>query len=701
MAIHCPQKSKDKKNTSNRDASVNMIKKEEPKDEHNILKIKKLSNDAKIPQTQSAGAIGLDLYANQTQVIPAGQRKLVPSGVAMEIPEGHYGRVAPRSSLSLKNIDIGAGVIDPDYRGEVKALVINNSNEDLQINKHDRVAQVILEQAIVPKIQEVKQLSGTARNDKGFGSTNVAQRANGNELLAFNGVIKNTTLRILVDSGSSCNLIREKVTNKLKLMTKPIQEPYEVNLADGSPYSVKRQAAHVPVKYNGITERITLDLLPLEGHDIIFGKPWLNEHNPHIDWRKNELTIEIQGQKITMKGTTSTPMTASRVEQVSAIQFKRLIKKCERAFIVTIRSVEHAKEILHDDQKLQKLIQEFQDVFPDDLTKLPPHRNVDHRIELVPGAEPPHKRIYQLSQVELEVLKNTIRELLEKGYIRPSKSPYGAPILFVQKKDGTLRLCIDYRALNKLTIKNRYPLPRIDEMLDRVTGAKVFSKFDLASGYYQIRIADEDIPKTAFNTRYGHYEFLVMPFGLTNAPATFQTLMNDIFRDKLDQYVLVYLDDILIYSKDKAEHLTHLEQVCQVLREHKLYCKPKKCEFFKDAVEYLGHVISNKGIQVDPRKVQDVKEWPAAKNVSELRSFLGLASYYRRFVEGFAKIASPLTNLLHKDVPYIWTPECQVAMDKLKTLVSSAPILRTADPDLKFTVTTDASDFAVGAVLSQ
>ena len=165
--------------------------------------------------------------------------------------------------------------------------------------------------------------------------------------------------------------------------------------------------------------------------------------------------------------------------------------------------------------------------------------------------------------------------------------------------------------------------------------------------------------------------------------------------------MLVYLDDILIYSKDKAEHLTHLEQVCQVLREHKLYCKPKKCEFFKNAVEYLGHVISNKGIQVDPRKVQDVKEWPVAKNVSELRSFLGLASYYRRFVEGFAKIASPLTNLLHKDTPYVWTQECQEAMDKLKSLLSSAPILRNADPDLKFTVTTDASGFAVGAVLSQ
>ena len=195
-------------------------------------------------------------------------------------------------------------------------------------------------------------------------------------------------------------------------------------------------------------------------------------------------------------------------------------------------------------------------------------------------------------------------------------------------------------------------------MLDRVNGTKFFSKLDLASGYYQIRIADEDISKTAFKTRYGHYEFLVMPFGLTNAPATFQTLMNDILRDKLDKHVLVYLDDILIYSKTKVEHLVHLREVCQILRENKLFCKLKKCEFLKNSVEYLGHVLSDKGIQVDPRKIIAIESWPAPTNVSELRSFLGLASYYRRFVEGFAHVASPLTNLLHKDVPYIWTQAC-------------------------------------------
>jgi hypothetical protein len=294
-----------------------------------------------------------------------------------------------------------------------------------------------------------------------------------------------------------------------------------------------------------------------------------------------------------------------------------------------------------------------------------------------------------------------LQELLDKGFIHPSTSPYGAPILFVKKKDGSLRMCIDYRALNKLTIKNRYPLPRIDEIFDRVHGAKVFSKLDLRSGYHQIRIQDQDISKTAFRTRYGHYEFMVMPFGLTNAPATFQRLVNDIFRPLLDNCVVVYLDDILIYSPDLATHQEHLRQVFEILRREKLYCKKSKCEFLKTSVEYLGHVISDQGIQVDPKKVESIVNWPVPKDVSALRSFLGLANYYRRFIQDYAKYTEPLNKLLRKDSEYLWNEDCQGAMDFLKEKLSSAPILRSADHSLPFQVTTDASDYAVGAVLSQ
>ena len=237
--------------------------------------------------------------------------------------------------------------------------------------------------------------------------------------------------------------------------------------------------------------------------------------------------------------------------------------------------------------------------------------------------------------------------------------------------------------------------------MDRLTGAKYFSKIDLYSGYHQIRIKESDIHKTAFRTRYGHYEFLVLLFGLTNAPATFMTLMNDIFREYLDKFVVVYLDDILIYSRTKEEHLQHVRIVLSTLRKHKLYAKLKKCELAQQQVEYTGHFISGEGISVDPRKVDTIKNWPAPTNVSEVRSFLGLASYYRKFVEKFSAIATPMTALLHKDQKFEWSTEAQKAFDMLKEKLTTTPVLLLPDPTKPFIVTTDASDYAIGAVLSQ
>ena len=238
-----------------------------------------------------------------------------------------------------------------------------------------------------------------------------------------------------------------------------------------------------------------------------------------------------------------------------------------------------------------------------------------------------------------------LKELLELGLIRPSISPWGAPVIFVKKKDGSLRLCIDYRDLNRATIKNRYPIPRIDDLFDQMKGAAVFSKIDLRSGYHQLRIKEEDISKTAFRTRFGHYEFVVVPFGLTNAPAVFMNLMNGVFRKYLDQFVQVFLDDILIYSKNEKEHEKHLRVVLTCLRENQLYGKLSKCSFFQKKVHYLGHIISGEGISVDPEKVKAIMDWPVPKNAHEVRSFMGLAGYYRRFVEGFSRIAKPITTL--------------------------------------------------------
>ena len=258
---------------------------------------------------------------------------------------------------------------------------------------------------------------------------------------------------------------------------------------------------------------------------------------------------------------------------------------------------------------------------------MPPERKVAHEIPLLPDSPPQFRGIFRLSQLELQELRKQLSQLLKDGKISPSTSPYGAPVLFVKKKDGGLRMCIDYRALNSQTIKNRYALPRIDDLLDQLYGAKRFSKIDLTSGYWQIAIASADRYKTAFRTRYGHYEFNVMPFGLTNAPATFQSLMNDIFRDMLDVCVVVYLDDILVYSKNDKDHEKHVRQVLQRLREHQLYARPFKCTFFTDTVEYLGHIIGPDGIKPNPVLVKTIVEFPQPHTLKELQSFLGLANY--------------------------------------------------------------------------
>jgi hypothetical protein len=330
---------------------------------------------------------------------------------------------------------------------------------------------------------------------------------------------------------------------------------------------------------------------------------------------------------------------------LSSAGLKRAIKARDQMVLCVIKAAAPTVHADHSAVDLSGLLGQYKDVFGLPPGQ-PPERAVAHEIVLEPGKEPPHKGLYRMSEEELQELKKQIEKMLADGYIRPSVSPYGAPVLFVKKKTGELRLCVDYRMLNKITIKNRYPLPRVDELLDRLHSAKYFTKLDLASGYHQIRIAPEDIPKTAFRTRYGHYEYTVMPFGLCNAPATFQRLMNDVFRQQLDKSIIVYLDDILIYSRTAAEHRKHVEEALRLLREHKLYAKLSKCEFGRGQVEFLGHFVSAAGIKVDEKKIEAIKKWPRPRTVREVRSFVGLASYYRRFVKNFAAVAAPLTALM-------------------------------------------------------
>ncbi|WVZ51589.1 hypothetical protein U9M48_002720, partial [Paspalum notatum var. saurae] len=304
---------------------------------------------------------------------------------------------------------------------------------------------------------------------------------------------------------------------------------------------------------------------------------------------------------------------------------------------------------------------------------------------VVHGTAPIYKKAYRISGVELLEVKKQIDELLEKGFIRKSTSPWASPVLLTEKKDGTLRMCVDYRGLNAVTLK----------------GACVFSKIDLRSGYHQLRIRPSDIPKTVFISRYGLYEYTVMSFGLTNAPAFFMYMMNSVFMEYLDRFVVIFIDDILIYSKTEEEHEEHIRLVLQKLREHKLDAKFSKCDFWIEEVKFLGHVISNGGIAVDQSKVSEVQNWKIPENVKGIRSFLGLAGYYRRFIEGFSRIAKPMTALLEKNIKFQWTSACQRGFEELKKRLTTAPVLTFPDMHKPFSVYCDASRLDLGCVLMQ
>lgn len=332
---------------------------------------------------------------------------------------------------------------------------------------------------------------------------------------------------------------------------------------------------------------------------------------------------------------------------------------------------------------------------------LPPHRPYDLSIELEDGKAPPYGPLYSLSETELKALSEWLEENLSKGFIRASQSPAGAPILFVKKKDGSLRLCVDYRALNNITVKNRYPLPLIPEALDRLRSARIFTKLDLRGAYNLVRVQEGDEWKTASRTRYGHFECLVMPFGLTNAPAVFQHFMNDVFRDLLDITVLVYLDDILIYSNTSEQDEQHVKQVLARLAKHGLYAKAEKCEFSVTKTEFLGFLISADGVSMAQNKVDAVTSWPTPRKLRELQQFLGFANFYRRFIHGYSRVIAPMTRLLKKAAVFAWDGKASESFEAVKLAFTTAGFLRHFDPTKTTVIETDASDYAISGILSQ
>lgn len=345
------------------------------------------------------------------------------------------------------------------------------------------------------------------------------------------------------------------------------------------------------------------------------------------------------------------------------------------------------------------VLHKYMDVFLPP-TRLPPARSCDHTIPMLPRSTPPNIRPYRMPHKQKNTVEELIQKMLHTTEIRPSTSPFSSPAILVRKKDKSWRLCVDYRQLNNLTIKNKYPIPVIEDLLDELQGTTVFSKLDLRSGYHQIRMHPEDIPKTAFSTHVGHYEYLVMPFGLTNAPATFQSLMNTIFKKLLRKSVLVFFDDILVYSPHMQTNMQHLSHVLTTLRHHNLSVKLSKCEFAQPQVEYLGHIISGQGVATDPSKISDIQGWQSPKIVTQLRSFLGMTGYYRRFIRGYSSICKPLTDMLKKNA-FKWGPEQETAFSNLKQIMTTTPLLALPNFTKPFTLETDACAAGLGAVLMQ
>jgi len=442
--------------------------------------------------------------------------------------------------------------------------------------------------------------------------------------------------------------------------------------------------------------------MEMNDFDVILGQDFLKGNKAIVVPFCDE--VVLVGQTRTWTFSTHKQRREVKVQHVSALSLEKAMKESDmETYAVMFKGVEGDGVGMPVRAEISDVLAEYADLMPNELPKkLPPRRAVDHSIELEPGKEPLAKRPYRLSGPELEELKRQLKELADAGFIRPSRSPYGAPVLFQRKKySNELGMCCDYRALNKQTVRNRYPFPLAVDCFDKLVKARVFSKLDLRHGYYQVRIAEGDEKKTAIVTRYGSFEFLVMPFGLCNAPGTFGTLMNDVLRPYLDSFVVVYLDDIVVYSDNMEDHKKHLAIVFKALRENELFLKKSKCVFAHTEISFLGHIVGQGYIRMEPSRVKAIEDWVELENVHEMRVFLGMTNHQRKFVEGYSKVTSALTDLLKKDKRWCWMEKCQKEFDDLKRRMVTAPILKLPDFGRLFEVHTDASDFAIGVVHMQ
>ena len=577
---------------------------------------------------------------------------------------------------------------------------------------------------------------------------------NSESMLFVTGQINEQKANFLIDSGASSSFINEEFVKQHQIRTQRV-DLKRVRLANGQLLTTNLVVQNAVVKVQSRTVRLTLIVLELNS-DVILGFDWLSIANPRINFSTKtiqfcatekccsnmlQLTSVSPQPKLTQSVATSHPivptthpLTFSPSSNTSELSTLDLLKQINPAYLdqkvvrkidnedvlLEVRiidrcqsraksyldhhlcgfSVEEAIELVADEVK--PLIKKYRELFPDRLPPgLPPKRTIDHQINLKPDTKPFNQHSYRMNQIELTTLRKQLDELLEQRFIEPSLSQYGSPCLFVKKKTGELRLVVDYRKLNQATLKMNYSLPRIDESLEQFKGSRFFSKLDLNSGYFQIRINEKDIQKTAFNTRFGSYQFRVLPFGLSGGPSTFMLVMNEVFRDLVDKGVVIYMDDIAVYSKTKSEHLRLLSEVFERLKKNRLFVKLSKCEFMKSSIEFLGHNISDQGVRMLADKVKSINEWPTPRNEKHVASFLGLLGYYRRFIKDFSRVALPLSELAKEKVKFTWGSDQEESFQKLKRIVTSDQVLVLPDYDKQFIVTTDASGFAVGASLQQ
>ena len=518
------------------------------------------------------------------------------------------------------------------------------------------------------------------------------------------GRIKKQNLVVLIDSGSTHNFLDQTVVKRLKCTTKSIVG-VKVTVANGDALKAHELCELVQWESQGLVQFTDFMVLPLQGCDVVLGIQWLRTLGPIIwDFSALSMQFDYQGQKITLRGLQSGVIHYASKKQLSRMSVSAYKGTGTLLFArePSLYAIELSPKQEWDDlafMELQELLQQYADLF-EEPRGLPPKRSHDHHIPLKDETQVVKIRPYRYPMVQKNEIKTIVAEMKATGIIRDSTSPFASPVVLVKKKDGSWRLCIDYRQLNTMTVKDKFPIPLVEELLDELAGACWFTKLDLRSGYHQIRMQERDIYKTAFRTHQGHYEFLVMPFGLTNAPSTFQALINHIFQPYLRHFVLVFFDDILIYSTTWAAHLQHLRQVFGILLQHQLFLKYSKCEIGASQVEYLGHVINGQGVAMDSKKITCMLEWPIPKNIKELRGFLGLTGYYRRFVKGYGVLARPLTDLLKKG-NYTWFDPAQQAFTALKQAMVTAPVLAMPNFNTLFVVESDASKEGIGAVLSQ